>query len=114
MAAWETARLQLADLVETMDAGLLPAAPSVVIRGHADLISVEFEGKRESSRFAEMRGPEPSSLIVLLMLGGCQRSSEVISVRRIPARPFWPRLATISTCDHAADARMHARCPPRW
>src|SRR5215212_4719558 len=43
VAAWETARRHLADLVETMDAGLLPAAQSLVIRGHADLMAGERE-----------------------------------------------------------------------
>jgi hypothetical protein len=43
VAAWETARRHLADLVETMDAGLLPAAQSLAIRGQADLMAVELE-----------------------------------------------------------------------
>ena len=53
IAAWETARRQLADLVETMDAGLLPAAQSLVIRGHADLMAVELE---QAARVIALRG----------------------------------------------------------
>ena len=53
VAAWEAARRHLADLVETMDAGLLPAAQSLVIRGHADLMAVELE---QAARVIALRG----------------------------------------------------------
>ena len=53
VAAWETARRHLADLVETMDAGLLPAAQSLAIRGQADLMAVELE---QAARVIALRG----------------------------------------------------------
>ena len=53
VAAWETARRHLANLVETMDAGLLPAAQSLVIRGHADQMAVELE---QAARVIALRG----------------------------------------------------------
>src|SRR4051794_21114059 len=43
IAAWETARRQLTDLVETMDTGTLPAAQCTVICALADLMAVELE-----------------------------------------------------------------------
>jgi hypothetical protein len=51
--AWETVRRQLADLVETMDAGVLPTVQSLVIRGHAELMAVEFE---QAARVIALRG----------------------------------------------------------
>jgi hypothetical protein len=53
VAAWETARRQLADLVETMDAGVLPIAQGLVIRGHAELMAVELE---QAARVITLRG----------------------------------------------------------
>jgi hypothetical protein len=48
-----TARRQLADLVETMGAGVLPAAQSRVIRVLADLMAVELE---QAARVIVLRG----------------------------------------------------------
>ncbi len=53
VAAWETARRHLAGLVETMDAGLLPAAQSLVICGQANLMALELE---QAARVIALRG----------------------------------------------------------
>jgi hypothetical protein len=53
VAVWDTARRQLADLVETMDAGVLPTAQGTVIRALADLMAVELE---QAARVIALRG----------------------------------------------------------
>jgi hypothetical protein len=53
IAAWDTARRQLGDLVETMDTGVLPTAQGTVIRALADLMAVELE---QAARVIALRG----------------------------------------------------------
>ena len=53
IATWDTARRQLADLVETMDAGVLPTAQGTVIRALADLMAAELE---QAARVIALRG----------------------------------------------------------